>query len=193
MGIERAATYGLVGFLADRILGTGALGTIAASLWGGLMTPDAGEMSTAYDKRRATLRDTVQNFGGFDMSQFSIFGDVKDPASTKPNRARAEAEATRRDKKEGGTNWGKLLLGAGAAWLGVNVLDNVLSGPFSGGWFAPFGNFGFNGIQGGFNSFGMPLVGGLDPLSMGMGFNRGGGLLGMVANVLGLNPWGIMC
>jgi hypothetical protein len=87
------------------------------------------------------------------------------------------------------------LLGGAAAWLGVNLLDNVMSGPFSGGLFAPFGNWnqpimsqafspGWGGGFGGFGGFG----GGFG------GFGGGGGILSNLAmNVLGLSPWGMMC
>jgi hypothetical protein len=192
MGVEKAVTYGIMGFIADRVLGTGALGTIAASLWGGLMSPDAGEMSTAYDKRRATLRDTVQNFGGFDISGISLFGDTKN--DVRPSRERAEEEATRREKKDG-IGWGKLLLGGAAAFLGINLLDNIMSGPFSNGLYAPFANWG----GGGMNFGGLNMMPGAMNFMPGGGFIGGGGwggggiLSNLAMNVLGLSPWGILC
>lgn len=149
MGIEKAAQYGLVGFIADRILGTGGLATIGAALFGGLMKPDSGEMSEAYDRRRATIGQTLKNFGGFEMPDLSFLGGGT-KESVRPSRERAETEATRREQSGsgGGFPWKKLLLGGAAAWLGVNLLDNLMVGPFSRGMYAPYGNWGGRGILG---------------------------------------------
>ncbi len=184
MGIEAGLKFGAIGFLADRFLGTGTLGTLLGGLWGGLMTPDAGEMSTAYDKRKATLNETVRNFAGFEMPE-ALFGGAKGKSqeSLRPNQERAEAESTRREKSEG-INWGKLLLGGAAAFLGVNLLDNIVSGGFSNGLFAPFGGWGGGGL---FNNI-------LSPFGP---YANGNPMMDLLYNpmnsLLGGNPFGILC
>lgn len=189
MGIEAGLKFGALGFIADRLLGTGNLATLAAGLWGGFMQPDAGEMSTAYDRRRATLNDTLRNFGGFEMPE-GLFGNSNNRSqeSLRPNQGRAEAEATRREKSDG-INWKKLLIGGGAALLGINLLDNIVSGPFSNGLFAPFGAFPGGGI---FSNLLSGLVGGF-----GNPYAHGNPMMNLAYNPLSTllagNPFGILC
>lgn len=155
MGIEKAGIYALGGFLADRLLGTGFLGTLAGAAYGGLFTPDAGEMTEAYEARRAKLGEAVKSFMNFDFTD-GLFQNAKDtgrsPEELRPSEARAKAQAAAREKQDG-FPWGKVLLGGTAAVLGVNMLDNLMTGGFTPGWFAPCGMWG-------------PDIGGILPVAL---------------------------
>ncbi|MCK6547246.1 hypothetical protein L6R52_15450 [Myxococcota bacterium] len=159
MGITEAAKFGAFGFVADRVLGTGLLGTLAGAAYGGLFRPDAGEMSDVYDKRKATIGQTLKDFFGYEMTD-GLFGTAAKSGQTaeglkaSPERAAENAKAK---EKQDGFPWGKALLAGGAAYLGINILDNLVTGPFSTPWFAPMGPWG---------GYGMPYAGVLpDPLT----------------------------
>lgn len=170
MGIQEAAKFGAMGFIADRILGTGTLATLMGAGYGGMFRPDAGEMSAAYDKRKATVGDTLKSFFGYDMAD-GLFGSAAKtghkPEDLRANPERAAQQAEAREKKDG-FPWGKALLAGGAAVLGVNLLDNLVTGPFSAGLFAPLGLWN-NVMPGlGYGGYGMnsPFAyGGVNPLN----------------------------
>src|SRR5258706_6500418 len=101
MGVTEAAKFGGIGFLIDRFFHTGFLGTLAGAAYGGLFKPDAGEMNNAYDKRKATVNQTLKDFLGFDMTDLlsgtaSKLGTT--PDAVKPSFAKAKATADARDK-----------------------------------------------------------------------------------------------
>lgn len=150
MGVQNAVTYGAIGFLADRLFGTGMLATFGAALFGGLFTPDAGQMDSAYKKPEAKVGETLKSFFGAQMWD-GLFGSASaqqktpEDLKTSPTRAAAAAQAK---EKQTGFPWGKVLLGAGAAVLGINMLDNLVMMPFSNPWYAPFGAYGRMGLGG---------------------------------------------
>lgn len=172
MGVQEATKYGAIGFLADRLLNTGWLGTLAGAAYGGLFSPDPGEMSDVYDKRKATVGQTLKDFFGYDMTD-GLFGtaakDGKKAEDLGPSRVRAEEKAEAKEKSDG-IPWGKVLLAGGAALLGVSILDNVVLNGFSNPLFAPFvppiGPWG--GAWGGVNPMFNPLASilGLDPFGI---------------------------
>ena len=169
--VRASAPGGIAGFIADNLLNTFPLGTLAGTFHKGLFSLLSGDMNRAYDPARATQGAYTHDFGELKDMASGLFGDIKAAVQARmgeqkgpsgPSRSRSEdgphdqagaqrsarphvnEDARREAQSEAGLGgWGKALMYGGLALGGLTLLREFSMG-----------------------GFGMPYYGGMTPWMM---------------------------
>ncbi|MEM7675276.1 MAG: hypothetical protein AAF449_04640 [Myxococcota bacterium] len=171
--VKASAGGGIAGFIADQLMNTFPLGTLAGTFHKALFSFAAGDMNQAYDPSRATQGSHTQDFGDLKNMASGFFGDLASKVGQFINQGgpqgqpeaqgksadagpRTEADAraqarpqvgeearTGAQSQSGMGGWGKALLYGGLALGGLTLLRDYQMG-----------------------GFGMPFYGGMSPYMM---------------------------
>ena len=166
--VRASAPGGIAGIIADSVLGTFPLGTLAGTFHKALFSLVGGDMNQAYDPARATQGTQTHDFGDLKGMASGLFGDLRDAvnkhmgggtsASGQPTADPHDAESATRlgrppvnedarqqaQSKSGLGGWGKALLYGGLALGGLSLVQDFMMG----------------------GGFGMPFYGGMSPWMM---------------------------
>jgi len=172
--VKASTGGGIAGFIADQLMNTFPLGTLAGTFHKALFNFASGDMNQAYDPARATKGSQTNDFGDLKNMASGLFGNLAGKVNEFFNqgagprgeaagvsdvgpRSQAEAHAqgrpqvgeehrTEAQSRSGLGGWGKALLYGGLALGGLTLLRDYQMGAMGG--------------------FGMPFYGGMSPFMM---------------------------